>query len=67
MYPFCSFVADGDLVPYGSDSIEPHRQAAEYVNRILIGEKLADLPGCEQILADDQSQNGPDIRARRSS
>jgi putative ABC transport system substrate-binding protein len=46
VYPFRSYVADGGLISYGSDSVDPHRQAADYVDRILIlkGEKPADLP-----------------------
>jgi putative ABC transport system substrate-binding protein len=32
------------LVSYGPDSIGPYRQAAGYVDRILKGEKAADLP-----------------------
>ena len=44
VYPFPFFVADGGLICYGPDSIEPHRQAAHYVDRILKGEKLSDLP-----------------------
>ena len=44
VYPFPFFVADGGLICYGPDLIEPHRQAAHYVDRILKGEKLSDLP-----------------------
>ena len=38
------FIADGGLVSYGPDRIEQFRRAADYVNRILRGEKAGDLP-----------------------
>ena len=38
------FVVSGGLISYGPDPIDPCRRAADYVDRILRGEKPADLP-----------------------
>jgi putative ABC transport system substrate-binding protein len=38
------FVAAGGLVSYGTDLVDEFRQAASYVDRILKGEKAAELP-----------------------
>jgi putative tryptophan/tyrosine transport system substrate-binding protein len=44
VYPARYFVKDGGLVSYGPDPINAFRSGATYVDRILKGEKPADLP-----------------------
>ena len=44
IYPFRVLAEKGGLIAYGFDTVEQQRGAATYVDRVLRGEKPADLP-----------------------
>src|SRR5262249_11328759 len=44
MYPAPLFVTRGGLISYRIDAVDQYRLAADYVDRILKGEKPANLP-----------------------
>jgi putative ABC transport system substrate-binding protein len=44
IYPYRYFASDGGLIAYGPDQMEQWSGAARYVDRILKGEKPANLP-----------------------
>jgi putative ABC transport system substrate-binding protein len=44
VYPFANYAADGGLISYGVDPAHLFHRGASYIDRILKGEKPADLP-----------------------
>jgi len=44
VYPYRYYAIDGGLATYGPNTLDPVRRAAGYVDRILKGEKPADMP-----------------------
>jgi putative ABC transport system substrate-binding protein len=44
VYPYRYYTVDGGLISYGPNTNDAVRRAAGYVDRILKGEKPADMP-----------------------
>jgi putative tryptophan/tyrosine transport system substrate-binding protein len=44
VYPYRVFALSGGMVSYGPDQVDQFRRAATYIDRVLKGEKPADLP-----------------------
>ncbi len=69
VYGLRPFVTSGGLISYASDTISPYRRAASYVDRILKGEKPANLPVAvaHQVRVGHQPQDGQGARPHRAA
>ena len=69
VYPDRFFVTGGGLISYGADLVDQFRRAAGYVDRILKGEKPADLPVQAPTRYElvDQPQDRQGARPRRAA
>ena len=69
VYPYRFFVDGGGLISYGPDTIDQYRRAASYVDRILKGQKPADLPvqAPTKYEVADQSQDRQGARPHRAA
>jgi hypothetical protein len=65
VYPYRLFPAEGGLVSYGPHLLDLYRRAASYVDRVLKGEKPADLP-VQASRAGDKSQDREGARPDRT-
>jgi len=68
VYPYRYYANEGGLAAYGPNTIEQYRRAARYVDRILKGEKPADLPvqAPTKYETGGQSQNRQGARHERA-
>jgi putative ABC transport system substrate-binding protein len=68
VYPYRYYANEGGLAAYGPNTIEQYRRAARYLDRILKGEKPADLPvqAPTKYETGGQSQNRQGARHERA-
>ena len=62
VYPAIYFVRAGGLISYGPEPTDQYRRAAGYVDRILKGEKPADLP----VQAPTKYETGLNLKTARA-
>src|SRR6516162_5532520 len=68
MYPYRFFTVDGGLMSYGASLLEFYRGAASYVDRILKGAKVAELPPpADQVRSDNQPQDRQGTESHRAT